>query len=446
MCIQLHKKCVFCAIEKEEKVEKQIIKQILLEQKEEINRSFKEKLIEREIEEKVKKSLKDNLIKVIAGVRRCGKSVLAHRILKDKNYGYINFDDERLIGVKSKDLNDFLEVLKEINPDFNYLLLDEIQNVPGWELFANRLKRMGYILIITGSNSKLLSRELSTHLTGRHFVIELYPFSFQEFLKYKFFQYTEDDFYLTEKRAQIKRLFSDYLKSGGFPELFKVEFQNQYLRNLYDKIITRDIVSRYKIKYFRNLKEISLYLLSHFGSKITYHKLKNIFEINSVHTIKNYISYLEEAYLIFQLYPFSFKLKSQFKGTKKVYAIDQGLIQSVSSQSSPNSGRIMENLVFIQLKRNNKEVYFYSNSSDNEVDFIIKENLKIKQLIQVCFNFDDIETKEREIKSLLKASKELKCNNLLIITYDDEREEKIKGKKIKLIPLWKWLLLKPTHL
>jgi len=139
-------------------------------------------------------------------------------------------------------------------------------------------------------------------------------------------------------------------------------------------------------------------------------------------------------------------LKSQFKGTKKVYAIDQGLIQSVSSQSSPNSGRIMENLVFIQLKRNNKEVYFYSNSSDNEVDFIIKENLKIKQLIQVCFNFDDIETKEREIKSLLKASKELKCNNLLIITYDDEREEKIKGKKIKLIPLWKWLLLKPTHL
>ncbi|MCX6383555.1 MAG: ATP-binding protein, partial [Actinobacteria bacterium] len=313
-------------------MEKQAMKQILLDQREEIKKIFNIKIIEREIEEKVRESLKDNLIKVVIGVRRCGKSVLSHHLLKDKNYAYINFDDERLISVKAEDLNDFLEALKEINPDFNYLLLDEIQNVTGWELFVNRLKRMGYNLIITGSNSKLLSKELSTYLTGRHFTIELFPFSFQEFLKYKNFKYIENDLYITEKRAQIKRLFGEYLKFGGFPELFKIKFKEQYLRDLHDKIVTRDVVARYKIKYFKVLKEISLYLISHFGSRITYHKLKNIFEINSVHTIKNYISYLEEAYLIFQLFPFSFKLKNQLRGARKVYTIDAGLINSISFQ------------------------------------------------------------------------------------------------------------------
>ena len=423
-------------------MEKQAIKQILLDQREEIKKIFTIKIIEREIEGKVRESLKDNLIKVIIGVRRCGKSVLSHHLLKDKNYGYINFDDERLISVKAEDLNDFLEVLKEINPDFNYLLLDEIQNVTGWELFVNRLKRMGYNLIITGSNSKLLSKELSTYLTGRHFTIELFPFSFQEFLKYKNFKYTENDLYITEKRAQIKRLFSEYLKFGGFPELFKIEFKEQYLRDLYDKIVTRDVVSRYKIKYFKVLKEISLYLISHFGSRITYNKLKNIFEINSVHTIKNYISYLEEAYLIFQLFPFSFKLKNQLRGVKKVYTIDAGLINSISFQFSQNLGKLMENIVFLQLKRKGNEFYFYNEPADGEVDFIIREGLKIKELIQVCHNLDDLETREREIRSLIRGSKQLECSNLIIITYDQEKEEIIKEKKIKFIPLWKWLSLK----
>ncbi|MBM3234632.1 ATP-binding protein [Candidatus Pacearchaeota archaeon] len=421
-------------------MEKQTIKQIVLDQREEIKEIFKTKIIEREIEEKVRDSLKDNLIKVIIEIRRCGKSVLSHQILKEKNYGYINFDDERLIGAKAEDLNDFLEVLKEINPDFNYLLLDEIQNVEGWELFVNRLKRMGHNLIITGSNSKLLSKELSTHLTGRHFAVELYPFSFEEFLKYKNFKYSKNDLYITENRALIKSLFGEYLKFGGFPELSKIELKEQYLRDLYDKIITRDIVLRHKIKYFKVIKEISLYLISHFGSRITYHKLKNIFEINSVHTIKNYISYLEEAYLIFQLFSFSFKLKNQLKGARKVYGIDSGLINSVSFQFSSNLGRIMENAVFLQLKRKGYEFYFYYEPTGSEVDFVIREGLKIKELIQVYYNLDDIEIREREIKSLIKAGKQLNCSNLTVITYDTEKIEKIKGKQINFIPLWKWLL------
>ena len=421
-------------------MDKKIIKQILLEQKEEIKKILGNKIIEREIEERIKKSLRDSLIKVIIGVRRCGKSVLAHQILKNKNYSYVNFDDERFIGAEAKDLNDFLEVLEEINPDFDYLLLDEIQNIEGWELFVNRLKRQGYNIIITGSNSKLLSKELSTHLTGRHFAIELFPFSFREFLDYKNVKYSEKDFYLTKNRAKIKRLLNEYLENGGFPELFKVEFKKQYLRDLYGKILSRDIFSRYKIKYIKELKEISLYLISNFGAKISYHKLKNIFEINSVHTIKNYLNYLEESYLIFQIYPFSFKIKDQIKRSKKNYGIDTGLINSVASQFSPNVGRLMENIVFLELKRKDKEIYFYNDSLGNEIDFVVKEKIKLKQLIQVCYNLNDPATEKREIKPLLQGSKELKCNNLLVITWDTEQEKKIKGKLIRFIPLWKWLL------
>jgi len=422
-------------------MENSIIKQILLDQSEEIKKILNTEIIEREIESKISKSLQNDLIKVIIGVRRCGKSVLSHCLLKDKNYGYINFDDERLIPAKAEDLNDFLEILREINPDFSYLLLDEIQNVRGWELFVNRLKRLGYNLIITGSNSNLLGKELATHLTGRHFTVELYPFSFREFLKYKNFKYSNNNLFITEKRAQIKRFFNEYLKFGGFPELSRIEFKEQYLRDLYDKIISRDIISRYKIKYFKVLKEISLYLISNFGSRITYHKLKNIFNINSVHTIKNYISYLQEAYMIFELYPFSFKLKNQLKGARKVYAIDPGLINSISFQFSSNQGRVLENLVFLQLKRTGNELYFYNESAHGEVDFIIKEGLKIKELIQVCYNPSDPETREREIKPLIRASNHLKCKNLTIITYDTEKIEKIGEKQINFIPVWKWLIL-----
>jgi len=202
-------------------MEKHLIKQILLEQREEIRHIFKEKTIKREVESYARKALESDLIKVIMGVRRCGKSVLAHQLLKDRNYGYVNFDDERLIGAKTKDLNNFLEVLKEIEPDFNHLLLDEVQNIEGWELFVNRLKRRGYNIVVTGSNSKLLSKELATHLTGRHFSLQLYPFSFAEFLLFKDVKAEEKDFYITEKRAGIKRLLEEYLRIGGLPEVFK---------------------------------------------------------------------------------------------------------------------------------------------------------------------------------------------------------------------------------
>lgn len=420
-------------------IEKHLIKQVLLEQKEEIAEIFKEKIIQREIFLNIKGMVKSNLIKVIMGVRRCGKSVLAHQLLKGETYGYVNFDDERLIGAKTGDLNDFLEVLKEIEPDFRYLLLDEVQNVEGWELFVNRLKRRGYNVVITGSNSKLLSKELATHLTGRHYSISLFPFSFREFLSYRGFSIKENDFYITEKKAGIKKALEEYLTLGGFPEVYKLEAKGNYLRELFDKIITRDIISRYNVKYIKDIKEIALYAVSNFSSPITYRKVKNIFEVKSIHTIKNYLNYLEEAYLIFQLNPFSFKLKEQIKQQRKIYCIDTGLINAIVPKTTPNYGRLMENLVFLELKRKNKEIYFYYEPS-YEIDFLIREGLKIKQLIQVCFSIKDTTTRKREIKSLLKASYKLKCDDLVIITWDEEEEEKVESKTIKIIPLWKWLI------
>jgi len=375
------------------------------------------------------------------GVRRCGKSVLAHQLLKGKIYGYVNFDDERLIGAKTGNLNDFLEVLKEIEPEFRYLLLDEVQNVEGWELFVNRLKRRGYNVVITGSNSKLLSKELATHLTGRHYSITLFSFSFREFLSYRGFSIKENDFYITEKKAGIKKALEEYLTLGGFPEVYKVEAKGNYLRELFDKIITRDIISRYNVKYVKDIKEIALYSVSNFSSPITYHKVKNIFEVKSVHTIKNYLNYLEEAYLIFQLKPFSFKLKEQIKQRRKIYCIDTGLINALVPKTTRDYGKLMENLIFLELKRKNKEVYFYYQPS-YEIDFLVREGLKIKQLIQVCFSIKDGATRKREIKSLLKASRKLKCDDLVIITWDEEEDEKVDSKIIKIIPLWKWLFMR----
>lgn len=420
---------------------KLLLKQIIADQRQELDIGLQEIAVSREIENDVKKSLSDNLIKIIAGVRRCGKSFLARQILRAKDCGYINFDDERLIGISAQDLNNVIEALRELQPDFKYLFFDEIQNIDGWELFVNRLKRTGYNIVITGSNSKLLSKELSTHLTGRHIVFELYPFSFREYLSYKGIDFQESDFYITEKRAYAKNMLDQYLKTGGFPEVLQVKFPNLYLSELYDKIVSRDIVGRYNIKHKKSLREMALYVFSNVGSKITYHKLKNIFEFSSVHTAKNYIDYLEESYLIFQLKQFSFKLKNIVRGARKIYCIDSGMANTLSVSLSPNAGHIMENTVFLNLKRRGKEIYFYNTSTGGEVDFVVKEKSKIKELIQVCLNVDDFDTAKREINALVRAGEELKCKNLSIITWDKEDSEFIGNKEIKYIPLYKWLLI-----
>ena len=422
-------------------MERRSLKQILVDQKEETERIFdRERIIERERQDHFKPLLRDKLIKVITGVRRSGKSIFSHLSLRGENYAYVNFDEDRIVGIEAKDLNTLLEVLHEIYGDFDFILLDEIQNIAGWELFANRLMRQGYNLVITGSNSSLLSRELATHLTGRCVSFEMYPFSFREYLKYFDIKVRETP--TTREIGILNHHLSKYINIGGFPEVYKVSSRTIYLRELYDMIISRDVVGRYKVKFVRDLKEMAFYLISNFSSRISYNKLKNIFRVKSVHTIKNYISYLEDAYMLFQLFPFSWKVKYQLMQVKKVYSIDTGLIEALSPGSSKNLGRIMENVVAVDILRREprENVFFYLTPRHEEVDFVIREGMKIKQLIQVTYASGSDEIEKREIKSLIKASNELKCKDLEIITWDYEDELNVDGKIIKCIPLWKWLL------
>ncbi len=420
---------------------KSIIKKIILEQKQEIEYILSKSFVKREEEDILKKSLEDDLIKVVAGVRRSGKSSLVHRALMGKKYGYLNFDDERLQNMNVQELNLILEGFYEIESDLKILFFDEIQNVEGWELFVSRLRRQGYIIIVTGSNSKLLGRELATHLTGRHFSMELYPFSFREYLGFRKIKFEKNELLLTKKRADIYRELNEYLKNGGFPESLSVNQPRIYLRELYTKIILQDIVGRYNIRHSSTLKNIAQYLIGNFATRQTYHKLKNIFEIKSVHTIKNYLGYLEEVYLIFQLTAFSAKQKESLRGPKKIYSIDQGLVQAINPGISENIGRLMENVVFIELKRREKDIFYYNDYAGWEVDFLIKEGVKIKELIQVTNNLHSPELKKREIRSLLKGSDKFRCDVLKIIIYDgDKKKITTKGKTIEIIPLVDWIL------
>lgn len=415
---------------------------LLKDQKRELEDWLKnKKIINREAYRQFQNSLDSKSIRVITGVRRCGKSVLTHLFLQNKKFAYMNFDDERLFDF---DTDEILSSFHEIyGRDIKNLFFDEIQNLDRWELFVNRLKRQGFNIYITGSNSNLLSKELATHLTGRHMAIELFPFSFREYLKAIDFK---DDFETTIGKGNLMYEFRKYLKDGGFPEtVIEKEEPKRYLRGLYSRIIERDIINRHDIAYKKTFKEIAMTLLSNPGRKISYNKLRKQFNIKSDHTVKNYVSYLEEAYLIFLLNRFSYKPVEIEKSEKISYAIDTGMINNVSLKSSQDYGRLYENVVALELFRKKSfdlsiEVYYWKNIKHEEVDFVIKQGLKVRQLIQVCYDISDLETKERELKALVKASKELKCSNLLIITEDKEGEEKIKGKKIKYIPLWKWLL------
>ena len=421
----------------------EVLKRIITEQRKELEEELrKETIIKRENIDYVKKFLVAPNILAILGVRRAGKSIFTMLLAKDlnENFAYINFDDERLMSVKTEDLDKILQAFYELYGEITLIILDEIQNVDRWELFVNRLRRTKKV-IITGSNSQLLSGELATHLTGRHIDFTLYPFSFRELLNFK------PNIYLTKDIAKARVQLSNYIQESGFPEFRK--FGSGIVENIYRDIINKDCLDRYEIKYKKTFKELSNYLISNFSKEFTYSKLLNIFNIKDVHTVKNYIEYLKEAFLIIILDRFSLKLKQHFIAPKKVYVVDHGICNFLSFKISKNDGRLIENIVCIELLRKksinqNMEIFYWKDHQQNEVDFIIKEGLKIKNLIQTCYDLSDLETKNREIKSLLKASKELRCNNLLVITWDHEAEETVKlnglEAKVSFIPLWKWII------
>lgn len=427
-------------------MERSRLRQAIIDQKEELELlPSRVRIIERSCFERYNAYMASSQVKVILGARRSGKSILSYQLLKDKLFAYINFDDEQLANLSAQDLNDVLEVFYEVYGNFKYVLLDEIQNIAGWELFVNRLQRQGFNVVVTGSNAHLLSRELSTHLTGRHIELVLFPFSFREFIKYRGVEVKNVELLSTKERGNLIKLLEEYTLIGGFPEVVKDPANKKmYLQSLYSDIISKDIIIRHKIKFSKTFKEIANSIMSNTASLISFNKVKNIFGLKSVHTASNYLSFLEESFLFFLVPRFSYKAKERAIVSRKVYAIDTGMIDALSVSFSQNIGKMHENMVFLELARRGSieqyETYYWQDADQNEVDFVIKKGREVKELIQVCYDVSNYDTKKREINVLVKSAKELKCEALKVVTADYDAEEMADGRKIKFIPLWKWLL------
>jgi len=308
----------------------------------------------------------------------------------------------------------------------------------GWELFANRLHRQGYNLILTGSNANLLSMELATHLTGRHLPIEILPFDFQEFLKAK-------NFSKFDQKPELLKLLEQYMTFGGFPEVVtKNQHPRGYLDVLFDSLLFKDVVKRHKVRFSEQIDQLGSYLINNVSNQYSFRKLANILKFKSDVTLERYLKYLEEAYIIFSLSGFSAKAGERLRSPKKIYTVDNGFVASKAVQHFSDNGKLMENLVFTEfVKRGfepNRELFYYKTRNGREVDFAIMNGYEISKLIQVCYDVRNLDAEQREVKSLIEASDELKVDNLTVLTWDDEREVKKNGKTVKFKPLWKWLL------
>ncbi len=407
----------------------------ILRQKKELELRLKEIYIPRNA---MIRDAESPLIKIIMGPRRAGKSFFITRCLIEKGiFGYVNFDDEQLGDPNI--ISDLLNAVDDLYEGTKTLLLDEVQNIPGWELLANRLARQGYNLYITGSNAHLLSKELATHLTGRHTVTTIFPFSFEEYLRIKGDEFTESEY---------KGHLEEYSVIGGFPEPLMTGIdRKEYLLRLFDAVVYKDIIQRHKIRSTQGLGDLAHYLCSNVACEYSVHGLSRVTGCRSDRTIRKYLYYLEEAFLFFSVPRFSYKLKDQISSNKKVYCIDNGFVTVKGFRFSENRGNLLENLVGVALKQHELQgtlnLFYWKNPQQEEVDFVIQRNGRITALIQVCVNTRDEKTRRREVNALLKAGRELKCTNLLMLTMDNEEETKeewfgIQG-VIRFIPLWKWL-------
>lgn len=377
--------------------------------------------------------LESSVPKLITGPRRAGKSVYAMQILSDKNYAYLNFDDTLLLG--AFDEGSVMQALAEVYPGYEYLLLDEVQNLHSWDAWVAKLYRRGVNLVITGSNANLLSSEMATFLTGRYLEIKILPFSMEETLNYRGAPINAE---LPDERARLALEMDDYLKKGGYPEIVKNrEIEQAYLSAMFDSIILKDVAQRHKIRKITELYDLADYLISNYSNPLSYNEIAKELSLGSVTTVKKFCGYLAEPYLFFYLPRYDNKLKEMKKAPRKVYVIDNGFIYTRSFELSSNNGRQLENMVFIELLRRGfdlkKSLFYYRTSNDKEVDFVTRDGRKVTSLIQVSYDISKTKTRERELDALVKASEELKCDNLLLITWDQNEEVNYKGKMISIL-------------
>lgn len=365
----------------------------------------------RHVQYPIEDLLQTNVIKLITGPRRAGKSVFCLQILSGKKFAYLNFDDETL--VEQFDEREVETALSVVYQDYEYLLLDEIQNLPQWESWVGKLYRRGFNLVLTGSNSALLSGELASRLTGRFIPIEIFPFSLQEALAYK--QINRDD------PIQYSIAIDEYLTHGGYPEIQKAPAVAQgYLSSLFEAIINKDIVRRFNIRKVRELNTIATYMLSNFTNLFTARDLADVLGIGSPTTTIKLVDYLSLPYLFFYLPRYNHKLQLMKKAARKIYVVDNGYLLAKAFQTSDNYGRLLENQVLTDLLRKGKKIesdlFYYRTRNDKEVDFVVRSSNHVDTLIQVCYDLTSLKVQKREISALYEAQDELHAEHLVIIT------------------------------
>ena len=416
------------------------IEKVLLEQQDELEALEGEVLIHRQEEDLI--NLNSKLAQVVIGVRRSGKSTLCFNALRKAgvHYAYANFDDERLEELETKDLDNVLQTLYKIYGKFDYLFLDEIQNIDGWPLFVNRLLRQRIHIIITGSNAKLLSTELATHLTGRHHKIELFPFSFKDWCSIKDVEYTR---LTTKNKGLLSKAYEEYFRQGGFPELISGEENpKEYISTLIDNIISQDIKKRYKIRNTDALKRLAHHILNETPTLIVKDTLQNIIGIKSERTLGNYLMYLNQTYLISTISKYSSKSRERARNEKS-YAIDVAFMDKRENAfSGENLGWRLETIVYLELLRRKagteNDIYYYQGRSA-EADFVVCDGNKTLAVYQVSYDISNDKTRKREIKGCIAGAKATKCDNIFLITNHESEVIEEDGYTIQVVPIWEWL-------
>lgn len=377
---------------------------------------------------------KSGQIVVISGIRRSGKSTLLRQFSDAyETFHYINFDDDRLLDFSVEDFSTLVLICEKTSPGTKVIFIDEIQNIPGWERFVRRIHDEGWKVYLTGSNANLLSAELGTHLTGRYIKITLFPFSFKEVLR---FRSVPADGITSQKKAAILAEFDRYLMGGGFPEYLKYQ-DPEYLKRTYEDILFRDIIGRNGIREVKPFRQLARYLFTNIGNPASYNALKKVLGFKSAASVRDYVGFLEEAYLVFELFKYDYSLKKQYVNDKKLYCIDNGMRNAVAFRFSGDQGRLLENLVFIELLRRDMTIYFFKN--ENECDFILEDRGAVTAAIQVCYEITQ-ENRDRELAGLLEAMNTLAIREGIILTYHQEESFVHDGHRIRAVPVWKWLL------
>ena len=418
------------------------MKTILLSQRKERDDLLAQNYISRHTTLNTDDLLNSHLIKLITGPRRVGKSTQALLMLRNKNFAYLNFDKQELLDKWNADL--VMRLLDEVYPNYDYLLLDEVQNLLHWDIWVTELFRQGKNLIITGSNANMLSSEMATVLTGKYLPIEMLPFSLAEFFEWHHLDIKD---ILQEQRNEATVLEDDYLRLGGYPETVAARsLATGYLSTLFDSIIWKDVVKRHKIRNTEDINNMALYLLTNFCNPLSANDIAGALNIKSVTTTQKFMGYLHEPFLFYYLPRYNNKLKLMAKAPRKIYVVDNGLVTAKAFSTSDNLGRLLENQVFVNLLRNGygpeKSMFYYRTRNDKEIDFVLRENNRVKHLVQVSYEMSSDKTIRRECSALVEAAQELHCNDLYVLTRNETQTIEWGGCTIQVLPVTEWFYQK----